>query len=478
VISFVDRNELWSKEQGEATQRLMSAVAERKLDVVRFSFPDQHGILRGKTVTVAHLEPALNDGVRVTTTLLAKDLAHRTVFPVFTHGGGFGRTEMQGGADAIMVADPTTFRVLPWSPNTGWVLCDLYFPDGRPVPFATRQLCRRIEAEAVRSGFEPRVGLEVEFHIFKLCETAVTPDAAGQPGEPPAIELVTRGYQYLTESRYDSADALLDHLRSQLVALDLPLRSLEIEMGPSQFEFTFAPLGALAASDAMVLFRSAVKQVCHRMGYHATFMCRPRIPRVVSSGWHLHQSLRRMSDATNAFTSENGDAPLASVGMRYLAGLLQHAPAATAFAAPTINAYKRYQPYSLAPDRMIWSRDNRGAMLRVIGTPHDPTARIENRVGEPGANPYLYIGSQLASGLDGVRRALDPAAAIDSPYEGGGERLPRTLSEALAALRADADLRAALGDEFVSYYVRLKEAEVARFNLEVTEWEHREYFDL
>jgi glutamine synthetase len=230
----------------------------------------------------------------------------------------------------------------------------------------------------------------------------------------------------------------------------------------------------MASADAMVLLRSAVKQVARRHGYHATFMCRPKLPNVMSSGWHLHQSLNRAG--RNAFVSERED--LSDVGRHYLAGLLAHARGAAALSTPTINGYKRYRPYSLAPDRVVWGKENRGALLRLIGGPGDPGTRIENRAGEPAANPYLYFASQIYSGLDGMSRKLPLAASADTPYEAQADLLPRTLAEALECLRKDEALRHGLGQAFIDYYCRIKEAEIARFNLEVSDWEHREYFDL
>ena len=143
-MSFVERHGLWSKEQQEAASRLRKIVEEQKLEVIRLSFPDQHGILRGKTLVASEALASLESGCSITTTMLAKDTSHRTVFPVFTSGGGFGMKEMEGAADVLMVADPTTFRVLPWTPGTGWLMCDLHFADGRPVPFATRHLYRTV----------------------------------------------------------------------------------------------------------------------------------------------------------------------------------------------------------------------------------------------------------------------------------------------------------------------------------------------
>jgi glutamine synthetase len=385
--------------------------------------------------------------------------------------------ELEGAADLLMVPDPTTFRVLPWAPNTGWLLCDLYFADGKPALFSTRQLCRTVIGRLHEAGYDFVAGLEVEFHIFKLENPHLALNESGQPGVPPEVSLLTQGYQYLTETRYDQLDPILDILRRDLMALGLPLRSLEVEFGPSQVELTFRAGVDLESADMMVLLRSAVKQICRRHGYHATFMCRPAIPNVLSSGWHLHQSLRDRRSGANAFIPD-AQSGLSQAGRHWLGGLLAHARAATVFAAPTINAYKRYRAYSLAPDRAIWGRDNRGAMIRVLGAPGDPASRLENRVGEPAANPYLYFASQIAAGLDGLQHQLDPGPSADTPYETKAPLLPKSLAEALDVLRADPFFRTAFGDSFITYYLRLKDAEIARFQAEVTDWEQREYFDL
>ena len=169
------------------------------------------------------------------------------MFPVFTSGGGFGMKEMEGAADALMVADPTTFRVLPWAPATGWLLCDLYFDDGRPVPFATRNLYRAVLEKLAKRGYDFVAGLEVEFHLFKLEDAKMSPEDAGQPGTPPSVSLLSHGYQYLTEQRYDQMEPALEIIRRDVLALGLPLRSVEVEFGPSQCEFTFAPTKGLDA---------------------------------------------------------------------------------------------------------------------------------------------------------------------------------------------------------------------------------------
>jgi len=292
------------------------------------------------------------------------------------------------------------------------------------------------------------------------------------------VSLLSHGYQYLTEQRFDQMEPVLEILRRDIVALGLPLRSVEVEFGPSQCEFTFAPKKGLEPADNMVLFRSAVKQIARRHGYHATFMCRPKLPNVFASGWHLHQSIVSRATGENQFMTKDGGEPLSAFGRAWLAGLLDHARASTLFTTPTINGYKRYRSYSLAPDRAIWGRDNRGVMIRVLGGANDAATRLENRIGEPAANPYLYMASQILSGLDGVDRKLDPGPSADTPYETKAPPLPKSLRDAVAALKDDPFFREKFGPEFVDYYTHIKNAEIDRFLSEVTDWEHREYFEM
>jgi glutamine synthetase len=292
------------------------------------------------------------------------------------------------------------------------------------------------------------------------------------------VSFISQGYQYPTETRFDQAEPILEAVRRDVLALGLPLRSVEIELGPSQCEFTFHPQIGMAPADTMMLFRSAVKQVCRRQGYLASFMCRPRIPHVMSSGWHLHQSLRDRASGANAFMALDDGQPLSGVGRHFLGGLIEHARAAAAFTTPTINGYKRFRPYALAPDRVIWGHDNRGVMVRALGGPGDTATRLENRVGEPAANPYLYMASQIVAGLDGIARRLEPGSCADTPYETAGPFLPKSLDEALAALRQDACFAEAFGHSFIDYYLGIKQFEIARYQAEVTEWEQREYLEL
>ena len=475
---FVERHGLWSAEQQEAAKRALAMLRERGIQTVRLAFADQHGVLRGKTIVADQLSSAFRSGWGLTTTLLLKDTSHRTAWPVWNEGGGLGMPEMTGAADFVAVPDPTTCRILPWAEHSAWVLCDGYFRNGEAVPFATRQICARQLQRLGERGYDFLAGIELEFHIYRLLNPRMDPTECGQPGPAPTVNVISRGYQYLTETRYDEIDGILDSLRAQLLALDIPVRTLEVEFGPSQCELTFAPVAGLSAADNVILARSAIKQICRREGLLATFMCRPGIPGALSSGWHLHQSLVSRAEGTNAFMSRSPSEPLSEVGMRFVGGLLRHAGETCLFSTPTINGYKRYRPHSLAPNLIVWGRDNRGAMLRVIGGPLDPASHIENRVGESAANPYLYFASQIVSGLAGLDGQIDPGPAVDTPYAADARRLPRSLVEALAQMRGSELLRRQLGDRFVDYFLTIKEYELHRFlSDEVTDWEQREYFE-
>ena len=499
-MSFIDKHGLWTDAQALAAREVQARIAKDAIETVRFVFADQHGIPHGKAIVGDGVASAMREGVRLVGTILLKDTSGRTAWPIFGGTAPFGGRDFHSASDVVLVPDPATYRVLPWVAKTGWMQCNAYFPDGRPVPYDTRAILSRALDRLASSGCEYVAGLEVEFYVFRVDNPRLATSDAGWPAAPPEVSLLHSdvsmlhsGYQLLTEQRYDQIEPVVSELQRAVLAMGMPLRSVEVELGPSQCEFVFAPMAGLAPADTMLLFRSAAKQVMRRLGCHASFMCRPKVPEVMSSGWHLHQSLRDPASGRNLFIPQKSAHAhahahaqeaghighyLSELGGSFVGGLLAHAAGAAAFTTPTINGYRRYRPLSLAPDRAIWGCDNRGAMLRVIGGEGDPASRVENRVGEPAANPYLYLASQIFSGLDGIAKKRDPGASADLPYETEAPRLPTSLPDALAALGASACMREGFGADFVDYFIHIKQAELARFNAEVTDWEQREYFDI
>ena len=204
-------------------------------------------------------------------------------------------------------------------------------------------------------------------------------------------------------------------------------------------------------------------------------MSRPAIAGVMSSGWHLHQSLteRRQRDAT---PSPATTALLAIWGAAYLAGLLAHARGAAVFTTPTVNGYKRYRPMSLAPDRILWGEDNKGAMVRVGRRPADAPGEPVRRARR---QPVPRIASQVVSGLDGVDRGLDPGEPTTAPVRRGGAAAARRASWRRSTRSTPTRCSpTAFGADVVSWITTLKRAEVTRYLQAVTDWEQREYYDL
>ena len=465
---------------------LRERLEREPLQLVRLAWADPHGASRAKAVSLPVFFDSLERGYNINVATTTLDSAGGRVFRSFTRGGGMGLDEMTGSPNLVIVPDPSTFRTLPWAPGIGWVLCDEYFRDGRPFHFSPRHLLKKQVARLAQKKMQLLVGLEVEWYLARVAEERLSEEHVGIPGlRGRAIRTVPiePGYSYHSETNMDIMQPVLGELALAYDTLGLPLRSIENEWGPGQVECTFSAQDALRAADDLLLFRTATRQVCRRLGCFATFMARPALKGYYASGWHLHQS---MADAAGRNLFADGD-PLSPTGQAYLGGLLQHAVPSTVFATPTVNGYRRFKPNSLAPDRAGWGYDHRGAMVRVIGGNGDPGTRLENRIGEPAANPYLYIASQIIAGLDGVERHLKPGARDDEPYAAERPLLPTSLGQALDALEQSALFREQMGQVFIDYYLKLKRSELGRYQTWVTEnraneaeptqWEQDEYFD-
>ena len=481
--------------QADATAlaRCAKLIDANDLELVRFVWCDTHGQTRGKTLTRKAALHALSHGVGMVSTLMLKDTSDRTAYKVFEPGIGQTLPGFEFANNLLLQPVAETFRILPWAHKTGWIQCQPVFANGEVVPLDSRlQLQRAVKLLAQR-GLGLVCGLEIEFHIYKLNDHAgarhLNPELATWPGLAPDVSLIHPGYNLLSEQWFDMAEAPLRIVQETAQGLGLPLSSLEIELGPSQVEAVFDATDAMTAADNMVLFRSAVQQALRRAGYHATFMCRPPFEQIMSSGWHLHQSLVELASGRNAFMRDapasNTDArdaghTLSDEGAQYLAGLLAHAKGMTLFCTPTANGFGRFRPNALAPQSILWGFDNRGAMLRVIGAPQDPATRIENRLGEPAANPYLYMAAQIHAGLAGIDAGLQPPSATESPYAEHDQvaRIPTQMHDALEALDADRAMQQGFGEAFVRHYACLKRAECVRFGAaeDKTEFQRREYF--
>lgn len=455
---------------------IMAEIEKKGIEVIRFSFVDTHGHVRTRPMEARHFAQAARNGVPFTTALFAMNSANIIYQPVFSADGGFGRASMGGAGDMLAIADLSTFRILPWAKNSAMILADLYLTDGDACPFDPRRVMREACAALEARDLAFVGGVEVECHIFKVNDPRLSLADCTQPPNPADVSVLRHGYQYMSQLVLDEYETVVDNIRRALIGLGLPLRTVECEWGPGQLEITLDPLIGVEAADAVILMRTAVKQVARRMGMIASFMTKPGLPNVFSCGWHLHESLAHKDGSGNAFVSQ--DNHMSDVGLHFVGGVLKHVRAGTAFSNPTINGYKRLNANPLAPKRAVWSIDNKGAMCRLIGGAGDRSTHIENRSGEPLANPYLYMASQIFAGLDGIENSENPGDPAGDPYGSvSAPLMPGSLMEAVEALATSELYRKTMGDEFIDHFIGMKRQEIGRFLSTVTDWEHREYFE-
>jgi glutamine synthetase len=281
------------------------------------------------------------------------------------------------------------------------------------------------------------------------------------------------GHVY-TVGRKSDPDGHLPATLRKLDALGIGAICGNREYDGGQFEINLNHSAALDAADRAWRFKAAVKEIAHAEGRLATFMAKP-FNDTGGSGFHLHVSCVD-AEGQNAFADTAGPHGLSGAARHAIAGLLAHAPAMAALLNPTINSYKRFGPDTLAPWLIDWGLDNRSAMLRVPPERGAGT-RVEVRLGDASANPYLAVAGVVAAVLLGVRAKAEPP----TPLQGYGyDRsraavLPATLSGSLDALVADTALTEVLGKDFVTAFVSYKRDEIERFRRHVTDWEFGEY---
>ncbi len=485
---FVAELGLWDDQQAQAAERVMACLDE--IELVRLVFCDPHGLPRSKTLTTESFRRALGNGMDFSPGPFLFDTGHAVAIDIFGENPGLGVDEIIGAGDFLVVPDPLTFQVVPEvEPRTAWVLGDEYLRDGTPHPLSTRHVLRRVGARYAAHGLEPVVGLEVEWYLTRLIGNSPgnKGNGFGLQGPAPAVEAVNPGYQFNFDGYLQSLADVANPLATALLALGLPLRSMEHESGPGQLEFTFDPMLASDAADAMLLFRTLVKQTCARRGFHASFMSLPKLDSFDPSGWHLHQSVINTTTGRNVFAPEGAGDGVSPEGKAYIDGILARTRDYCLLSVPTINGYRRFGgQFPLAPTQIGWSFEDRRVMLRVLGA--GSSTHIENRVGEPCANPYLAISAQMSAGLDGLLGEASPSEPAAPFSVASGNTLPPSLGEALDAFRLSKEAEELLGQPLMTCLVKLKESELSRFeawreseqpcDTGVTDWEQREYFSV
>ncbi|GAA4028096.1 glutamine synthetase family protein [Streptomyces plumbiresistens] len=440
-----------------SVRRHQERLTAEGIDVVRVTYPDLIGTDRARDVLLDHLPSACEHGLAFC----------RAVYHTTPRGDVVA---IQGGIDAglpdISVRpDLSTLARVPWEPGVAWCLGDTIDPaTGGPSAESPRDLLHSVLARCTDAGLSPVIGPELEY--FLLEEDATAPNGWRRS---PAVT----GTVYTAGLRADPDNHLLRTLR-QLRDLGIGVITGNHEFDGGQYEINLTHSDALDAADRAFRFKAAVKELARTEGKLATFMAKP-FNDSGGSGFHLHFSCVD-ADGHNVFDDPAGAFGLADNARYAIAGLLAHAPALAALLNPTVNSYKRFGPGTLAPWLINWGLDNRSAMVR-IPPERGSGARLELRLGDASANPYLAIAALTAAALLGVQEGKEPPA----PLEGYGydleksKVLPMNLTAALDALEADEALTELLGKDFTASFLAYKRDEAERFQRHVTDWEFAEY---
>ncbi len=434
----------------------VQALRDRGVRAVRVLYTDLHGIARGKDVPASKFEQLAEEGLAFCAAVMSTDLRHTPVV-----GGE------EGYVDFVVRPDLDTLRVVPWQPDIAWCLGSAFVPgSAEAAPTCPRGLLARVVARFAEHDLIPTVGPELEFFLLER-------DAAAPSGVRRYVDELSRVY---TVGPISDPKGIVLEMLLACEELGLGAFAGNHEFMNSQYEINVEHSDALDAADRAFLLKATVKELAARQGMLATFMGKPFNDQG-GSGFHLHLSLG--SAGGNAFDEPGGPHGLGVLRAHFVAGVLEHGPALMALLAPTVNAYKRLVPDSLAPTHVNWGLDNRTAFVRVPNE-HGSRSRVEVRAGDGSACSHLAIAALLLAGLDGIERELvlpDPVAgdAYRADEEHSGTRIPGDLGASLDALEADGWLSEALGAELVGTFSAMKRFELERFSQWVTDWELDEY---
>jgi glutamine synthetase len=429
-------------------------LREQGVDVVRVSYPDLIGVDRGRDVLIGELGAAVEHGLA-----FCRAIYHTSprgdVVPV---QGGLE----SGLPDITVYPDLSTITPLPWEPGAAWCLGEAYAEDGAVAGESPRSVARGVASQLEAAGYSLVCGPELEFFV---CEQG--PDGQWRRY---ANEL---GNVYVVGRKGDPQGLLL-HMLRQLRDAELRVTAANHEFSPGQFEINLGHSGLIDAADRSFRLKSAVQEIARHRGLLATFMAKP-FNDEGGSGFHVHVSLGDDSGA-NVFGDPDGSDGLSAPGRYAIGGVLRHAKALSALLNPTINSYKRFGPDTLAPWLIDWGLDNRSAMVR-IPPERGPGARMEVRLGDASANPYLAMAAIGAAVHLGIQDKVEPPAKLEGyGYDpASADMLPMRLGDALDALAADTELADVLGRYFTTSFLQYKRNEIERFERYVTDWEFGEY---
>ncbi len=417
-------------------QEIMEMIEEEDVEFIRLQFTDVLGNLKNIAITPEQLYKVGNNLYAFDSAAVFDDL-------------------YDPEEELYLRPDFDSFVILPWRPQQGKVgkfICDICYKDGNVYDMSPRTILKNVLSEALAKGYSFNVDPECEFFLFHSddngCPTTITHEKAG----------------YLDVGPIDFGENARRDMVLTLEDMGFEIESSHHEKSAAQHEIDFAQDEALATADNLMTFKFAVRSIAKRFGMYATFMPKPKTD-VAGSGLHLNISMYK--DGKNLFCSENGKP--SETAIYFMGGLMAHAKALCAITNPLVNSYKRLMSGYGAPRKIDWSTKGEKTLLKYHNNIDD--SKVELRLPDPAANPYLAIAVSIAAGLDGIERQIEPGAERNSE----SADLPGTLKEAIAKFGKDPLMEEVLGADFVKVYKKIKNNEWSEYMLQVSDWEVEKY---
>ena len=443
-----------------ATQALLDRLEADEIEHLWIIYQDYNGRSQAKTVPKARFKSALENGIvfaRANLDFTLED--HQADGAIFLADTG----------DFMAVPDPRSYAIVPYHDHTARVHAYMCQEDGQMWDGCPRGRLEALLQQFEAAGMTVQAAFEPEFSLFQKDET----------GHYTPVESNTM----FTAEGLDQQYGLIQSIVERCEQMGVPVTQIGKEYGPGQYEGGVQHADPITAIDRYLIYKDVVRAMARAHGFVATFMPKP-FDHLPGNGLHVHLSLWDTEGQQALSAGQSGDEPLSPLGLNFLAGLLHHSPALAGAGSPTVNSYKRLQPGSWSPAHACWSVGNRAALIRVPGL--GSRRHLEFRSGDNACNPYIFLISLLAAGLDGINQQMvapepvneDVGHLSDAEVQARGlTYIPRTVSEALAALAVNEVMASALGDIIHGEFIKVKRTELASYNLAVHAWERQIYLE-